>query len=665
MRMNIEEMLRAQEGRVSFHMPGHKMRRGEASRRDTTELPTTDDLHEPQGPYRELAQRLRRLYGAGASLPLVGGSTRGVQLMILTALRPGETLLLPRDAHLSAWSACALGGVEAVPIPLRLDEETGLAELAEEDVLTAMEAHPEARALLLTRPDYYGRLPDYGRIAQAARARGLKLLVDEAHGAHLRFLGLTDAEALGADLWTQSLHKTLPALTPCAVLHLRSAGDLPAARRLHRMLETSSPSSLLLHSMERALDELEAGGEEKLKKLAQRCTALRKELSADARFRGTAAFAARYALDPTRLVIDVRGTGLSGTAAAEALRAQNVDVEMAGESTLVCLPSIASEEADFDALRRALQALPVGERAVPAAEPLPRPGMRACSVREAAFGAVRGVPLERAAGCIAAGSVGLYPPGVPLCAPGERLTEESARALRRAQERGRTVFGLDAEGRFPAVKRRYGCVIFDLDGTLLDTSAGILRSVQYALRGMGLPDDDMARIRRFIGPPLHAAFREYYGMDDAAASEAVRLYRERYEKIGVLEYEPYPGMGELMRDLRGAGVRLAVATGKPERFSRLLLEREGMYPLLEMLLCPDPSEKVDNKPEMVRKVVEALGRDSLMVGDRCFDMRGARANGIDGAGALQGFGSAEELRQSGAAFLVRGAADLRALLLDD
>ena len=212
--------------------------------------------------------------------------------------------------------------------------------------------------------------------------------------------------------------------------------------------------------------------------------------------------------------------------------------------------------------------------------------------------------------------------------------------------------------------RRYDCLIFDLDGTLMDTSLGIIRSVQYALRGMRLPDDDLARIRRFIGPPLHAAFSELYGMDDAQATEAVRLYRERYETKGVYEYEPYPVMMELLRDLHASGVRLAVATGKPERFSRILLEREGILPLLEMLVAPDPSEKTDSKPAMVRAVLERLGRNALMVGDRCFDIRGARANGIDAAGILHGFGSEAELRESGATFLVRGAADLRALIYE-
>lgn len=661
--MTIEQMLAAQRERVSFHMPGHKMRRGAETEFDTTELPNTDDLHDPGGPYLALGKRLARAFGAGVSFPLVGGSTRGVQLMVLCALRPGQTLLLPRNAHLSAWSACALGGVEAVPIPLRYDEQNEIPDFEEEDVLACMAAHPEAGAILLTRPDYYGRLPDIGGIVRAAHARGMKVLVDEAHGAHLSFLGMESAGSLGADFWTQSLHKTLPALTPCAVLHARDPRCEAEVRRMHRLLESSSPSSLLLRSIERCLDEMEAEGQGHLVRLAQACTRFRKALWTDARFARTREFCAAYPADPTRLVLDVRGTGLSGEEAAARLRAAGVDVEMADDRRLVCLPSIASSAADFAALRAALQALPRGE-AQPARKPALLCGARACSVREAALGGVRFVPMERAAGGIAASSIGIYPPGVPLCTPGERVTEEVVEALRAAQGAGQAIFGANGKGELPMAARRYDCVIFDLDGTLMDTSVGIIRSVQYALRGMRLPDDDLARIRRFIGPPLHAAFSELYGMDDAQATEAVRLYRERYETKGVYEYEPYPGMMELLRDLHASGVRLAVATGKPERFSRILLEREGILPLLEMLVAPDPSEKTDSKPAMVRAVLERLGRNALMVGDRCFDIRGARANGIDAAGILHGFGSEAELRESGATFLVRGAADLRALIIE-
>lgn len=212
------------------------------------------------------------------------------------------------------------------------------------------------------------------------------------------------------------------------------------------------------------------------------------------------------------------------------------------------------------------------------------------------------------------------------------------------------------------MSRRYDCVIFDLDGTVMDTSEGVVRSVQYALRGMGLPDDDMERIRRFIGPPLHQAFTEFYGMKDAEATEAVRLYRVRYAQAGVLEYTPYFGMLELIREIRAAGMRVGVATGKPEVFTRVILKDAGIEDCVDRLITPNLSDKRQDKPAMVRAILDACGEKAVMVGDRCFDIEGARANGIDSIGVLQGFGSRQELQDSGATYIVQGAQGIRHIL---
>ena len=211
-------------------------------------------------------------------------------------------------------------------------------------------------------------------------------------------------------------------------------------------------------------------------------------------------------------------------------------------------------------------------------------------------------------------------------------------------------------------ERKYDCVIFDMDGTIMDTSEGVMRSVQYALRKMGLPDDDLERIRRFIGPPLYEAFSEYYGMNDADATEAVRQYRVRYADIGVLEYTPYAGMIELIADIRRAGMKVGIATGKPEKFTRVILQHSGLEEYVDMLITPNLGDKKQDKPEMVRAIMEKLGKMAVMIGDRCFDMEGAIANGIDCIGVTQGFGSYEELKGSGATYIVEGAAGIRGIL---
>ena len=211
-------------------------------------------------------------------------------------------------------------------------------------------------------------------------------------------------------------------------------------------------------------------------------------------------------------------------------------------------------------------------------------------------------------------------------------------------------------------ERKYDCVIFDMDGTIMDTSDGVMRSVQYALRQMGRPDDDLERIRKFIGPPLYEAFSEYYGMSDEDATEAVRQYRVRYADIGVLEYTPYEGMLELIADIKSAGMKVGIATGKPEKFTRVILQHSGLEKHVDMLITPNLGDKKQDKPEMVRAIMEKLGAKAVMIGDRCFDMEGAVANGIDCIGVTQGFGSYEELKESGATYVVEGAEGIRDIL---
>ena len=659
--MTIDQMLRNMHGRVSFHMPGNKMRFGDGSAWDVTELGMTDNLHHPEGPYLELGRRLAERNGAAISFPLVGGSTRGMQLMILYAARGGE-MILARNAHLSAWSACVLGGIRPIPVDPVWDEEMKLTDIRAEDVCCAIEQHPSAKAVLMTRPDFYGRMTDIRKVVETAHAHGMKVLIDEAHGAHFPWAGLTSAGDLGADFWMQSLHKTLPALTPCAALNAADAKCESEIRRLQRMIETSSPSSMLLRSSEECVDYMESIGAHQLKKLEEMCAELRGELSADERFAMTEEFYARYPVDPARLVIDVRGTGLTGFEVSDRLAEQGVDVEMADFCRIVGIPSVMTTQADMDALKKAMLELPHG-KAPKVEAPGLHYGVRAAWPREAAFGQTAYVKLENAVGAIAAESIGIYPPGIPLCVPGEIIGQNVIDAMCAAQKAGGSLFGMNDEGEVAVAVRRYDVVIFDLDGTLMDTSDGVIRSVQYALEQVGYPSDDLNRIRKFIGPPLHAAFKEYYGMDDAMAEEAVRQYRVRYQSIGVYEYTPYPGMKELIRDLYAAGVHVAVATGKPEKFSRLILEREGLMDCVEMLVTPSLQDTKDNKPDMIRQIVEKLGRNAAMVGDRRFDMEGARANGVDGLGVTQGFGGAEELEQSGAAFVVRGSDELRRLLL--
>ena len=161
-------------------------------------------------------------------------------------------MLLPRNAHHSAIQACILGGLIPAWIPVR-QRKDGYCYIAQEDVLTTLQMHPEAKTLLLTRPDYFGGCIPLEEIISCAHSLGIKVAVDEAHGAHLPWMeSPSSAGPLGVDGWVQSVHKTLPGLTGCAVLHLRDAADKSAALRICRREQTSSPSFLFMQAIDDA-----------------------------------------------------------------------------------------------------------------------------------------------------------------------------------------------------------------------------------------------------------------------------------------------------------------------------------------------------------------------------------------------------------------------------
>ena len=427
----LHDMLCAAASRASWHMPGHKGRGPfDASgwmALDTTELPVTDDLYQPAGAIAEAQRLYAEAAGAEASLFLHNGATAGVHALLQLWARPGDRVLLPRNAHLSAVNACILGGL----LPLWMPVETtldGYAYLPEETVLAALAAHPEAKALLLTRPDYFGGCIPLERIVPAARAMGVRVVVDEAHGAHLPWLGQpASVGALGADAWVQSVHKTLPGLTGSAVLHLRREADRGPALRILRREQTSSPSFLLLQSIDDARAYMQGEGKTAL---AQTVTALRALRECLPRWGYRDAHGlwteTGYAFDPTRLVVDAPQ---GGEALARALASNGMDVECWDDRRVVCIATCRDTPAEIGRLGEALAAIPpqsgISAEALPAWE---LPPIR-LSPREAALAEGEWVSLTAAVGRIAAQSAGLYPPGIPLVCPGEEITQAVAQTL--------------------------------------------------------------------------------------------------------------------------------------------------------------------------------------------------------------------------------------------
>ena len=427
----LYEALRALAARrtTRMHMPGHKGQPlfdafAGVFPLDFTETYDTGNLYEQTGPIRLAEQRAAAYYQAADCHFLTGGSTQGVQAMLAAACGDGGTILLDRSCHKSAASACALFDLTPhflSPAPLAPFGVGAALDLDEAEAL--LRRHPQAAALLVVSPNYYGVMQDIPALAALCHRYGKKLLVDAAHGPHLPALGLPSPVALGADAAVMSAHKTLPCLGQGAYLIFGEGMDGRALRAAEGMVGTSSPSYPILASLDLARAWLEGEGRIAYAAAADRTAALRAWLAAHTPLIPlTGSDAPR--LDPCRLTVCCAPAGLSGHALSDRLYdAYGIACEMADDRNLVCILTGADRAEDFAALCDALCAVTAGRAAVPPPDslPLPPPARQGCPVRRAWFAPRRTVPLAQAAGCICARPVTPYPPGVPVLWPGEEI----------------------------------------------------------------------------------------------------------------------------------------------------------------------------------------------------------------------------------------------------
>lgn len=208
-------------------------------------------------------------------------------------------------------------------------------------------------------------------------------------------------------------------------------------------------------------------------------------------------------------------------------------------------------------------------------------------------------------------------------------------------------------------------ILFDLDGTLTDSAPGITRAAARALAHFGIREEP-ENLLHFIGPPLNESLPEYYGFTPEQTAEAVAVFREYFNETGWLENAPYPGVEDLLRSLRAAGPHMLVATSKPEEQAVRILMHFGLARYFDYICgAPPGSEDGASKALVLRRALRCADCPSraVMVGDRRYDVAGARANGLPCVGALYGYGSREELERAGADFIVESVGDLKQLLL--
>lgn len=429
-------------GPAPMHMPGHKRNAALApylaalgAAYDITEIHGFDDLHEAEGILKDSMDRAARLWGAQRSFYLVNGSTCGILAGIRAIAGRGGKVILSRGCHKSVYHALELCGAVPVWLAPPVDASFGvLASITPEQVRAALDAHPDANLLVLTSPTYEGVISDLAAICTAAHAAGVPVLVDEAHGAHL---GLapgwpTGAVAVGADVVVQSLHKTLPSLTQTGILHQQ--GNLIPAESLARQLgifETSSPSYLLMASMDGCVDLLERKGGELFARWQAALAAFDRAIAGLSRLRVLCHGAdtpeqhpGLFAHDPGKLAISTRGTALTGPGLMVRLREEfSIELEMASGDWAIAMTGLGDTEENLLRLATALTAIDKSLAACPmppAAEPLPLPPA-ALPVAQALELPFEEVPLAACEGRVSAEYVWAYPPGIPLIVPGERV----------------------------------------------------------------------------------------------------------------------------------------------------------------------------------------------------------------------------------------------------
>lgn len=461
-RIPMLEALRmhAQANPLPLHVPGHKMGRGfppeiaswfaQVLRLDVTELPGLDDLHQAEGAIRESQQLAAETFGSDETFFLVGGSTAGNMAMVLTVCRPGDTILVPRNAHKSIHNAVTLAGARPVYLYPEVDEYFRVPTvITVEEVRRCLAEHPEAQAVVITSPTYQGICSDVAAIAEEVHRHGKLFLVDEAHGAHFAFNEQLPAAAImsGADLVVQSTHKMLGSLTGSAMLHGKKGRyDSERLRTMLGMVQTSSPSYLMMLSLDAVRYDMETRGRESLGRALHAVLMGRHEGKKIQGLDLLDRVDDAAGIDPFKWWIQVGQLGLTGIEAERWLRErQGIFLEMADEGHLLAVFSYADTEKQVNRLIKGLHRLAETQAGL-VTDSHRKNKMKYTThqfrleqtmlPKDALHRSRRHVKLEVAEGQVAAEPVIPYPPGIPLILPGERYTAELVQYLQEMKETG-------------------------------------------------------------------------------------------------------------------------------------------------------------------------------------------------------------------------------------
>ncbi len=452
-----------------MHMPGHKRNNQiitslDPYSIDITEIDGFDNLFHSEGILKEAMERASSLYNSKHSNFLVGGSSAGILSGISACVDKGDKVLMTRNCHKSVYNAIYLNELSPLYIYSQIESEYGIdCGILPKDIKNMLIEHSDIKLIIITSPTYEGIVSDIKGISDIADQYNIPLLVDEAHGAHLGFHEYFPKNSieLGADIVVHSLHKTLPSFTQTGLIHVNNnLVDYEKVKEYLSIYQSTSPSYILMAGIDKCIDLLAKQGNElfekyvqRLEKFYNRLKAL-KSLKVISKENSSNTF---FEFDPSKIVVSVQNTNITGASLYNLLLGEyKIQVEMASKDYIIAMTSICDTDLGFDRLADALLEIDRGiekenrediKRTAKAFEfdlnDLYRDVEMVMTSFEAKNSKLEEVPFEKSGGRIIGEYIYLYPPGIPILVPGERITNSHIIQLQRCKDLGLSVQGLE------------------------------------------------------------------------------------------------------------------------------------------------------------------------------------------------------------------------------
>lgn len=461
--MNMEDQLRKynESSPYRFHMPGHKGRSLYCSKEeillygnDITEIEGLDNLHNPKGVIKSMLDTIADVYDVQKTYMSTNGSTTSLHAAILGLTCPGDSIIIARDCHKAVYNALILGDLNPIYLPVAFNEEIHLPHFTNLLDYEKTLKESDAKVVVVTYPSYFGICSDIKEIVRIAHKHSKIIIVDEAHGSHLKFSDLLplSAEEAGADIVIQSAHKTLPALTQTSMMHINSSIDTSKIESYLSVLMTTSPSYLMMVSLEKSIRFMLDNGRIRLDENLNTIEKLKKDYAGAGRiFKDRDYFSANeiHDFDSTKLLFRSAEAGIIATDFKKRLRNRySIEMEMADTEYINGFMTVADQAADLRFLFQSVDDIIRREGSSTIVETAIHTRMTVTpkiimNIRSAFYAGKIALSLKFAAGEISGDYIIPYPPGIPLICPGEKITEELIEIIGNLDKAGIELIGLD------------------------------------------------------------------------------------------------------------------------------------------------------------------------------------------------------------------------------